>query len=69
MSHRRFPSSRMLRRAALLSFGAVVLASCADGDDPATTTQPADSARTDDIADADQVRLDGLTFEVRRDPG
>jgi hypothetical protein len=58
-----------LQRAALLSFAVVVLASCGDGDDAATTTELAGSGPTDGVVADDQVRLQGLTFEVRRDPG
>jgi len=75
MSGRRYSSSKVFRRATLASIVAAVLASCASSDSDVattattTTTVPTRTEPTTGIIDDDQVRLDGLTFEVRRDPG
>ena len=72
MSRRRCSSSKVFRRAMLASFAVAVLASCVSNEATTTTTITTEPTRTEPTTgtvDDDQVRLDGLTFEVRRDPG
>ena len=62
LSRRRYPSSKAFR---------CTTASCArsGGDATTITTVPTRTEPTTDIVGDDGVRLDGLTFEVHRDPG
>jgi len=70
MSRRRYPFSKVFRCTTLASVAVAILASCAIGDDATTiTTVPTRTEPTTGIVGDDEVRLDGLTFEVHRDPG
>ena len=70
MSRRRYPFSKVFRCTTRASVAVAVLASCASsGRDAAGTTVPTRTEPTTGIVGDDEVRLDGLTFEVHRDPG
>lgn len=70
MGRPRFLLSGVLARAAVAAFGAVVvMASCTGADEAATTTDRDDGRPTTSVDSDDQPRLDGVTFEVRSDPG
>jgi len=69
-SSRFLPSSKVSRRTALVSLATAALAACASGGGATNTTPLTGTEPTTNTGGGDeQVRLDGVTFEVRRDPG